>query len=43
LVARRNGGWRIAHFQNTPASLDGRPEEREALTSQLQALVPVYA
>ena len=41
LVARRNGEWRIAHFQNTPTSLDGRPEEREALTRELQALVPV--
>lgn len=39
LVARRNGEWRISHFQNTPASLDGRPEEREALISELQALV----
>ena len=43
VAVRRNGEWRIAHFQNTPTSLDGRPEERDALTSELQALVPVYA
>ncbi len=30
-------GWRIAHFQNTPATFDGRPEEAEALTAELQA------
>ena len=43
VAVRRNGEWRIAHFQNTPASLDGRPEEHEALTNELQALVPAYA
>ena len=43
VAVRRNGDWRIAHFQNTPMSLDGRPEERDALTNELQALVPVYA
>ncbi len=43
VAVRRNGEWRIAHFQNTPTSLDGRPEERAALTGELQALVPAYA
>ena len=43
VAVRRNGEWRIAHFQNTPKSLDGRPEERAVLTGELQALVPVYA
>lgn len=37
-AVRRNGEWRIAHFQNTPVALDGRPEEREALSAELQAL-----
>jgi len=32
-------GWRIAHFHNTPATFDGRPEEVEELTNELQALV----
>ena len=43
VAVRRNGDWRIAHFQNTPTSLDSRPDERDALTDELQALVPVYA
>jgi uncharacterized protein (TIGR02246 family) len=43
IAVRRNGEWRITHFQNTPTSLDGRPEEREALTNELQVLVPAYA
>lgn len=43
VAVRRNGDWRIAHFQNTPIALHGRPGEREALTDELQALVPVYA
>ena len=30
-------GWRIAHFQNTPAKFDGRPDEAERLTADLQA------
>ena len=43
VAVRRNGEWRVAHFQNTPTSLDGRPDEREVLTHELQALVPAYA
>jgi uncharacterized protein (TIGR02246 family) len=43
VAVRRNGEWRIAHFQNTPASLHGRPDERDALTDELQELVPVYS
>ena len=40
LVAKREGGrWRILQFQNTPAQLHGRPEEAEALTNQLRALI----
>ena len=37
VAARRAGEWRIVHFQNTPARFDGRPEEAEALTAELQA------
>jgi uncharacterized protein (TIGR02246 family) len=41
LVAIETAGqWRIAHFQNTPASFDGRPEAAEALTSELRELLP---
>ncbi len=40
LVARNeNGRWRIVQFQNTPAQLHGRPEDAEALTNELRALV----
>jgi uncharacterized protein (TIGR02246 family) len=31
-------GWRVAHFQNTPAAFHGRPEDAEALTKELRAL-----
>ena len=30
-------GWRIAHFQNTPAAFDGRPEATESFTAELRA------
>jgi uncharacterized protein (TIGR02246 family) len=40
LVAeKRNGKWRIAHFQNTPAQFHGRPELAEALTDELRLLL----
>ena len=39
VAARRAGEWRIVHFQNTPARFDGRPEQAEALTAELQAVV----
>ncbi|MEY2581644.1 MAG: hypothetical protein QOE09_1493 [Ilumatobacteraceae bacterium] len=38
VAARRGGEWRIVHFQSTPARFDGRPEEAEALTAELQAI-----
>jgi len=28
-------GWRVAHFQNTPAAFHGRPEAAAALTAEL--------
>lgn len=34
---RRDDGWRIGHFQNTPAAFHGRPEEAQALTAELRA------
>jgi uncharacterized protein (TIGR02246 family) len=35
----RDDGWRIGHFQNTPAAFHGRPEEAEALTAELRAVL----
>jgi uncharacterized protein (TIGR02246 family) len=32
-------GWRIAHFQNTPAAFHGRPDEAEALTTELRSVL----
>ena len=39
LVASRqsNGDWRIEMFQNTPARFDGRPNEVDKLTRELEA------
>jgi hypothetical protein len=40
LIAKRGcSGWRILQFQNTPAQFHGRPEDAEALTHELRALV----
>ena len=38
MVASREaaGGWRIEMFQNTPARFDGRPEEVDRLTRELE-------
>ena len=40
VVASRtsSAGWKIEMFQNTPAEFHGRPEEVEALTTELQAV-----
>jgi uncharacterized protein (TIGR02246 family) len=38
-AVERPGGWRIAHFQNTPAQFHGRPELAAALTEELRELV----
>ena len=32
-------GWRVAHFQTTPAAFHGRPEAVDALTAELQAVL----
>jgi uncharacterized protein (TIGR02246 family) len=39
VAARREGEWRIALFQNTPAQFHGRPELSEALTAELRQLL----
>jgi len=40
LVAVRSaGGWKIAHFQNTPAQFHGRPDLADALTTELRQLL----
>jgi uncharacterized protein (TIGR02246 family) len=36
-AARRQGHWQVALFQNTPATFDGRPALRDALTRELDA------
>ena len=38
LVASRQvaGGWQIEMFQNTPARFDGRPDEADRLTRELE-------
>jgi hypothetical protein len=39
LVASRqsDGDWKIEMFQNTPARFDGRPDEVDRLTRELEA------
>lgn len=38
-ASRLMGRWRVALFQTTPAAYHGRPEEAEALTAELRALM----
>jgi uncharacterized protein (TIGR02246 family) len=40
VAVRRDGGWRIALWHNTPAAFHGRPEDRAALMDELRQLVP---
>ena len=37
LAVESTEGWRIAHFQNTPAAFHGRPEVAESLSEELRA------
>ena len=37
IAVQTRNGWRVAHFQNTPAAFHGRPEEAEALNAELRA------
>jgi uncharacterized protein (TIGR02246 family) len=39
VAVRREGGWRVALFQNTPAAFHGRPEESENLTAELRGVL----
>jgi uncharacterized protein (TIGR02246 family) len=39
VAVETSDGWRVAHFCNTPAAFDGRPEEAEALTAELRAVL----
>jgi uncharacterized protein (TIGR02246 family) len=41
VVAKRDGdAWAVVLFQNTPARFDGREEDAQALTAELNELVP---
>lgn len=39
LARKQRSLWKVELFQNTPARLDGRPEEVTAMTRELQAAV----
>jgi uncharacterized protein (TIGR02246 family) len=39
VVVKRDGAWRIALFQNTPAAYHGRPELSEQLTEELRQVL----
>jgi uncharacterized protein (TIGR02246 family) len=36
VAVERDGGWRVALFQNTPAAWHGREDDVKALTAELQ-------
>jgi uncharacterized protein (TIGR02246 family) len=40
VAVKRDGQWRIALFQNTPAQFHGRPELARQLTDELRLLLP---
>jgi hypothetical protein len=39
VAAKRDGKWRIALFQNTPAQFHGRPELVQQLTEELRQIL----
>ena len=39
VAVRTDAGFRVAHFQSTPARLDGRPDEVASLTDELHAVL----
>lgn len=39
VASRHEDQWKIVQYQNTPAQYHGRPEEREALTGELEELL----
>ena len=40
VAVKRDGTWRIVHFQNTPAQFHGRPDLSQKLTDELRQLLP---
>jgi uncharacterized protein (TIGR02246 family) len=42
VVVERDGPWRAALFQNTPAAFHGRPDEAEALTAELRQALAAH-
>ena len=38
VAVKKNGNWKIALFQNTPAQFHMRPEQSKALTEELRAV-----
>jgi uncharacterized protein (TIGR02246 family) len=40
IAVKREGKWRIALYQNTPAQFHGRPELVQKLTEELRQLLP---
>jgi uncharacterized protein (TIGR02246 family) len=36
IAVKRDGAWRIAHYQNTPAQFHGRPDLFQSLTDELR-------
>ena len=36
VAVERDGGWKVALFQNTPAAWHGREDDVKALTAELQ-------
>ncbi len=39
VAAKRDGAWRIAFFQNTPAQFHGRPELVQQMTEELRRVI----
>jgi uncharacterized protein (TIGR02246 family) len=39
VVTKRDGRWRIAHLQTTPAQFHGRPELVQEMTEELRDLL----
>lgn len=39
VAVKRDGGWRIAVYQNTPAAYHGRPELRDEMTEELRQVL----
>jgi uncharacterized protein (TIGR02246 family) len=42
-AVKREGRWRIAVYQNTPAAYDGRPQQARALSEELRQVLQARA